>query len=71
MAAPSLALEASYTASITQLPRFGLDGSTAVKIAIQQKNSHQGVRVREREREKGEGRGEGERERERGEGERN
>ena len=41
LAAPSL--EASYTASITPLPRFGLDGSTAIKIAMQQKNSSQGV----------------------------
>ena len=43
LAAPSL--EASYTAAVTPLPRFGLDGSTAVKISILQKNSHQGVCV--------------------------
>jgi hypothetical protein len=47
LAAPSL--EANYsTASITPLPRFGLDGSTAIKITVQHKSSRQGVCERER-----------------------
>ena len=32
-------LEANYIATITPLPRFGLDGSTALKICIHRKKS--------------------------------